>query len=41
MFSIGLDVHKRVISYGDNDGSGTIHAKIRFPPHALLSIAGG
>jgi hypothetical protein len=31
MYYIGLDVHKRTISYGVKDGSGTIHAEGTIP----------
>jgi hypothetical protein len=31
MYYIGLDVHKRTISYCVNDGSGTIHAEGTIP----------
>ena len=35
MYYIGLDVHKRKISYCVKDGSGAMHAKAQFPPRAL------
>ncbi len=31
MYYIGLDVHKRTISYCVKDGSGTIHAEVAIP----------
>jgi len=40
MYYIGLDVHKRIISYCVKDGSGTIHAEGRLPPHPSISTAG-
>jgi predicted NBD/HSP70 family sugar kinase len=36
MYYIGLDVHKRTISYCVKDGSGTIHA-VHSRPSALAS----
>ena len=40
MYYIGLDVHKRTISYCVKDGSGTIHAEGTIPPHVLTWTAG-
>jgi hypothetical protein len=34
-YYIGLDVHKRTISYCVKDGSGTIHAETHDPCDAL------
>ncbi len=39
MWPIGLDVHKKTISYCVKDGSGAIHAKVRFPPRILTWTA--
>jgi hypothetical protein len=36
MYYIGLDVHKRMISYCAKDGNGTIHAKARSLPRVVL-----
>jgi hypothetical protein len=36
---IGLDVHKRTISFCLKDGSGTTPT-VRFPPHVLIWTAG-
>ena len=33
MYYIGLDVHKKTISYCVKDGSGRFTRKARFPPH--------
>jgi hypothetical protein len=38
MYYVGLDVHKKTISYCVKDGSGRIHA--RFPPAVLIWIDG-
>jgi hypothetical protein len=40
MYYIGLDVHKRTISYCVKDGSGKIHSEDRSPPHVLTWTAG-
>ena len=40
MYYIGLDVHKRTISYCVKDGSGTIHAEGTIAPRALTWIVG-
>ena len=39
MYYIGLDVHKRTISYCVKDGSGAIHAEGTIP-HVLTWTAG-
>ena len=41
MYYIGLDVHKRKISYCVKDASGQLHSrKDRFPPGALTWTMG-
>lgn len=40
MYYIGLDVHKRKISYCVKDAVASFTPKDRFPPHALIWIAG-
>ena len=40
MYYIGLDVHKRTISYCVKDGSGAIHAEGTIPAHALTWTVG-
>ena len=40
MYYIGLDVHKRMISYCVKDGSGASHAEVRSPPRVLTWTAG-
>ena len=40
MYYIGLDVHKRNISYCVKTAVASSSAKARFPPHVRTSIAG-
>jgi hypothetical protein len=40
MYYIGLDVHKRKISYCVKDGSGRVHAEGSIPPHVWTWITG-
>ena len=40
MYYIGLDVHKRKISYCVKDSSGRIFAEGSLPPHALTWTCG-
>jgi hypothetical protein len=40
MYYIGLDVHKRKISYCVKDSSGKVSPKDRFPPHAWTWTVG-
>jgi hypothetical protein len=40
MYYIGLDVHKRTISYCVKDGSGAIQPKAPLLPHALTWTVG-
>jgi predicted NBD/HSP70 family sugar kinase len=40
MYYIGLDVHKRKISYCVKDGSGKVCAEGSLPPHALTLTSG-
>jgi hypothetical protein len=40
MYYIGLDVHKRIISYCVKDSSGKIHSEGSIPQHATFWTAG-
>ena len=40
MYYIGLDVHKRKISYCVKDSSGKVFAEGLLPPHALTWTCG-
>ena len=40
MYYIGLDVHKRTISYCVKDGRARFAPKARSPPHVLTWTAG-
>jgi hypothetical protein len=40
MYYIGLDVHKRIISYCVKEVSGKVTLKGRFPPRVWIWMAG-